>query len=96
MKMAPLNLWKTITFRLDHTEITRRLVPFVRDSETELNIDSPVGRALLVARPGQTVVARTPAGDIDVQIISIVSDAPAAVEHRAQKSHTRAGLEATQ
>jgi len=44
----------------------------VTDHATELNVDSPVGQALLSALPGDEFTVTAPAGPVTVRVITII------------------------
>jgi len=66
------NLGKDIQFSVEGLPLQRRLVIAVKDLATEINVASPVGAALLSARPGDSVAVRAPCGDVLVQISNII------------------------
>ena len=43
----------------------------VEDMATELNVESPVGRALCYALPGETLTVAVPMGDVVVNVLEI-------------------------
>ncbi len=61
-----------IRFSLAGEVLERRLVTRpVEDPTAELNTQSPVGRALLSAIPGQSIEVETPGGKLAVKVLSI-------------------------
>jgi transcription elongation GreA/GreB family factor len=76
-------MWKKITFVLDETSLTRRVVPSVRDFSTEISASSPVGQALLDSSPGQVLAVRTPAGVVTIIVTAIVDPDQPEIKNRA-------------
>jgi transcription elongation GreA/GreB family factor len=72
--MERTNLWQTVHFDLvdEGVPLCRRLVPHAADLATELSADSPIGRVLLRARPGETIRVATPGGEISVRVNTIL------------------------
>jgi len=67
------NLWNEIRFAMEGQEITRRLVPQVRDWETEIGMMSPVGEVLRWARVDDEIVVTAPGGDVVVKVLGFCS-----------------------
>lgn len=65
------NMWRTVRFALGGVVLERRLVHVVEDQAADLNVESPVGRALLTARAGDVVTVRAPGGDVVVKVLGI-------------------------
>lgn len=67
------NLGRVIQFDLDGIQLQRRLVDLhvLDDPGVELSVESPVGRALLLARAGDELVVKAPAGDVIVKVRSV-------------------------
>jgi len=66
------NIWQDIQFAVEGLELRRRLVHTVTDHATELNVDSPVGQALLSALPGDELTVTAPGGPVTVRVINII------------------------
>ncbi len=64
------NLWRTVRFDLDGQVFVRRLMPVVEGVE-DISSESPVGRALVLARVGERVVVEAPGGDVVVKVLGI-------------------------
>jgi len=43
----------------------------VEDASRELNVESPVGKVLVVAQPGQVLDVAAPGGTINVRLIEV-------------------------
>jgi len=70
--METNNLWKNVSFSVEGQPLRRQLVPSVHDPANEINVSSPIGAALLSARPGDSVTVRAPCGDVVVQVTTII------------------------
>ena len=65
------NVGRTVRFALEGLELEYRLVYVVEDEATDLNAESPVGRALRDARAGDEVIAKAPVGDVVVKVLEV-------------------------
>ena len=65
------NIDRTVTFDLDGILLERRLVWKPQDVAQDLNPESAVGKALLTARPGDTVTVAAPGGSVTVKLLEI-------------------------
>lgn len=70
------NLFKIIAFELDGLQITRRLVPMVRQVGQEISIASSVGFRLANATPGQEFTIARPDGESSVVKVLAVTETP--------------------
>jgi len=52
-------------------EFGLRLVDVVEDVATELNVESPVGRALREAQAGDSLTVRAPGGNVVVNVLGV-------------------------
>lgn len=63
------NLDCTVRFLLDGQEFERRVTRQPDDPARDVNVESPVGRALLVADVGDEVNVETPGGYVVVKVL---------------------------
>ena len=71
MEQRVTNFDKVVEFALDGTVFRRRLVHEVEDV-SDLNVDSPVGQALVGALPEERFTVKAPGGPVSVQMIGVV------------------------
>lgn len=65
------NMGCTVRFLLDGQEFERRVTRCVDDPARDLNADSPVGQALLVAGVGDEKQVEVPGGYVVVKVLGI-------------------------
>jgi len=65
------NVGRVVRFRLEGMEFGLRLVDVVEDVATELNVESPVGRALREAQAGDSLTVRAPGGNVVVNVLGV-------------------------
>lgn len=65
------NLWQVVQFNLDGIELERRLVLAIEDVDRDINVSSPVGKALLHAAAGERIVVEAPGGNVVVKVLEI-------------------------
>ena len=71
LRLAASNVGRVVRFRLEGVELGLRLVHAVEDVATELNVESPVGRALRGARVGDSLTVRAPGGNVVVKVLEV-------------------------
>ena len=65
------NVGRRIRFTLNGVELELELVYEVRDWTREVNVESPVGRALRNAREGDKNTVMTPGGVVVVNVLGV-------------------------
>lgn len=71
LQLVTSNVGRVVRFRLEGVELGLRLVYAVEDVATELNVESPVGRALREAQAGDSLTVRAPGGDVVVNVLEV-------------------------
>jgi len=66
------NTGRVIRFTVDDDVITRRLVLQVEEPETEISVESIIGRVLVSAKPGERMVVDAPGGAVIVKVLETV------------------------
>ena len=73
------NVGRVVEFNLDGYALARRLVHRVDDPAQEINVISPVGSALVEARPGDSIEVDAPGGKVAVNVVRVMDEAPTPV-----------------
>jgi len=66
------NVERVVRFEVEGMELARRLVLGQVEGTTELSVESPVGRALRNARPGDRMRVEAPGGCVEVSVLEVL------------------------
>ena len=71
LQLAASNVGRVVRFKLEGVDLGMRLVHVVEDVATELNVESPVGRALREASAGDSLTVKAPGGNVVVKVLGV-------------------------
>jgi len=66
------NMEQVVRFVVEGTSFTRRLVWGRVETVAELSVESPVGRALRNAQPGDRMRVEAPGGCVEVSVLEVL------------------------